>query len=195
MIRYQFLPGDPKDGRIPLEFSEDNQPIPPPGQFVSFHPKGSKSWLGHFQMGSGTLDTVVDHPDGKNVVVVVHGMAYVLDPETRLLDLVLGDGFESIIPVPHLKALVISNGMGFDAVHENNQLWWSSPRISWYGFRGLMVAGDFLVGEAHSSVSDRWYRFKLDLKTGECKDGIYEREAGQFAKIMPEGPPAGGAKA
>lgn len=188
MIRFQILPGNPNDGRLPLEFSEDNGPVPPPGLFVSFHPKDSKSWLGHFQMGTGQLDTVVEHPDGKNIVVVAHGMAYVLDPETRLLELVLGDGFEHIIPVPHLDALVISNGTGFDAV-KNNQLWWSSPRISWFGFRGLMVAGDMLVGEAHSSVSDRWYRFKLDLKTGACTDGIYAREAAQFAHIMPDGPP------
>jgi hypothetical protein len=189
MVRVNILSELPKDRGTHLEFSENNDPVKPPGLIVSVHPKGSKSWVGLFQLGSGSLDTVIDHPDGKHIVVVAHGLAYVIDPDTRLLDVVLGDGFEHILPVPQLKLLVISNGLGFDAVRDS-QLVWSSKRISWWGFRGLMVAGDKLVGEAHSSVSDSWHRFRLDLNTGECNDSVYERESGQFTKIMPESPGA-----
>jgi hypothetical protein len=187
-MRFNILPELPNDGRIVLEFSENNEPVKPPSLIVSIHPKDTKSWTGNFQLGTGSLDTVIDHPDGKNIVVVAHGLAYVIDPHTRLLDMVMGDGFEYLVPVPAMNLLLVSNGLGFDAVRDG-KLVWESKRISWFGFRGLMVAGNFLVGEAFSSLSDRWYRFKLDLNTGECNDGIYEREAAQFTKVMPEGPP------
>ena len=105
-IRHQFLPDDPKDGRIPLEFSENNEPVKPPSLIVSIHPKDTKSWTGNFQLGTGSLDTVIDHPDGKNIVVVAHGLAYVIDPHTRLLDMVMGDGFEYLVPVPAMNLLL-----------------------------------------------------------------------------------------
>ena len=174
-MRFNILPELPNDGRIVLEFSENNEPVKPPSLIVSIHPKDTKSWTGNFQLGTGSLDTVIDHPDGKNIVVVAHGLAYVIDPHTRLLDMVMGDGFEYLVPVPAMNLLLVSNGLGFDAVRDG-KLVWESKRISWFGFRGLMVAGNFLVGEAFSSLSDRWYRFKLDLNTGECNDGIYERD-------------------
>ena len=62
---------------------------------------------------------------------------------------------------------------------------WRSNRISWDGFRNVEVHGTELVGEA-LSLSDSGVPFRLDLLTGRCTDGIYDKEIAHAVPVMPK---------
>jgi hypothetical protein len=61
----------------------------------------------------------------------------------------------------------------FTAIGADNS-GWRSPRISWDGFCNVQVHETELFGEAYTP--DVWVPFKLDLLTGPCTDGVYEKE-------------------
>jgi hypothetical protein len=71
----------------------------------------------------------------------------------------------------------------FHAIKADNTEW-RSNRISWDGFRKVEIRGTELLGEAFSPVSDAWAPFRLDLLTGHCANGIYEKEISRAVQIV-----------
>lgn len=65
--------------------------------------------------------------------------------------------------------------VGFTAIKADGS-GWHSPRISWDGLRIIEIRGTELLGEAYTPSANEWVPFKLDLLTGHCPDGIYEKE-------------------
>jgi hypothetical protein len=56
------------------------------------------------------------------------------------------------IPVPELDAVVLGDDLQFGAIRAEG-LWWQSGRISWDGFRNLVVSGIILTGESYELYS------------------------------------------
>ena len=145
------------------------------GLVVRFYPREAEPWVGNFIGGMTACTIVLDHPNGADVIVVARGEACTIDPERRAIrDRIAGDIGEAI-PLPSLGSVVFQGLTDFTAVRADNSVW-RSPRISWDGFRNIKVHETQLSGEAYTPVCDAWVPFKLDLLTGHCRDGIYEKE-------------------
>jgi hypothetical protein len=53
------------------------------GLVVRFYPKGSDPWIGNFVGGIFDCTTVLDHPNGRDLIVVACGDTCITDPEDR----------------------------------------------------------------------------------------------------------------
>src|SRR5258707_1083864 len=89
---------------------------------------------------------------------------------------------KQVISIPSLGFVIFQGLIDFIAIGADNS-GWLSPRISWDGFRNVEVHETDLLGEAYSPVSDAWVPFQLDLLTGHCTDGIYEKEMARAVRV------------
>jgi hypothetical protein len=175
-MRFEVLPGLPPYGPMAISFTRNGAREHREGLVVRFYPRASEPWVGNFVGGGETAcDVVLDHPNETYVIVVARGEACFVDPERRaVIDRTAGDIMQ-VISLPSLGSVVFQHSTEFIAVRADNS-GWHSPRISWDGFRNIEVRETELLGEAYSPVSDAWAPFRLDLVTGRCTDGIYEKE-------------------
>jgi hypothetical protein len=118
---------------------------------------------------------VLNHPNETDVIVVAQGEACVVDPEKRAVRDRIAGSIEEVISLPSLGSVIFRGLTDFTAIKADNS-GWLSPRISWDGFRNIEVRKAELLGEAYTPIGDVWVPFKLDLLTGHCPDGIYEKE-------------------
>lgn len=174
MLRYQVLQGLPADGPMAVPFGASGHRE---GLVVCFNPETGEAWVGNFRRGYGGWEGVLVYPDGKHAIVVSSGEGYVVDPGTRELVHVFAHSIQYAIELPHLQAVVFWNGLMFEAIRSDG-IWWTSPRVSWDEVRAIKVDGAILRGEASSPVADSnaWVPFALDLLTGHCEGGVYNRD-------------------
>ena len=181
-IRYEILPGLPAYGPMAVPFGAGGWTGAwsghSEGLVVRFYPDLRETWVANFQAGSGEWQGVLEHPNKKDLIVLSRGQGYVVDPESRALVLTLAGNIQDAIELPELDAIIFCDGLGFEAI-KSDGIWWRSPRISWDEIRNIRVAGTILRGEASTPVADvnnAWVPFTLDLTTGQCEDGVYERD-------------------
>lgn len=174
-MRFEILPGLPPYGPMAISFTKNGAREHREGLVVRFYPRGSEPWVGNFIGGMTACNIVLDHPNEAYIIVVAQGEAYVVDPERRsVLDRMAMD-IKQVISLPPLRSVIFQGLTDFIAIKADNS-GWRSPRISWDGFRNIEVHETELLGEAYTPVSDVWVPFTLDLLTGHCTDGIYEKE-------------------
>jgi len=177
-MRFEVLPGLPPYGPMAISFTENGAREHREGLVVRFHPRESEPWVGNFIGGLTPYNIVLEHPNKTHIIVVARGEACIVDPERRaVLDRVSFD-VNQVIPVPSLRSVIFQGSTDFVAIRADNS-GWISPRISWDGFRNVDIREAELFGEAFSSISEAWAPFKLDLLTGRCTNGIYEKDIGQ----------------
>ncbi len=177
MPRYEVLPGFPAYGSVPLPIgSGEAWGGHSEGLVVQFYTNHGEAWVGNFQLGSSGCQAVLEHPDGQHLVVVARGQGYLVDPEIPSQVSRLSDYIQHIVSLPERSAILISDGLGFEAINKDG-VWWQSERISWDEIRNIEVQGPFLRGEASKPTlkGNEWYPFTLDLDTGHCADGIYSK--------------------
>jgi len=180
MLRCQVLPGLPPDGPMALPIGAGGWTGAwgggREGLVVRFYPDNSETWVANFQPGSSGWEGVLEHPNGKHLIVLASGQGYVVDPVAHQLVGTLSGSIQHVIELPDLEAIVFSDGLGFEAI-KSDGIWWSSPRISWDEIRNIKVEGTILRGEASAPTGDgnTWMPFTLDLITGQCVDGVYAR--------------------
>jgi hypothetical protein len=179
MPRYEVLPGLQPEGPMAVPFSAGTSAWGGhrEGLVVRFYPNANEAWVGNFQPGYGGWEGVVQHPDGQHIVVLSRGQGYVVEPDTRQLVLTFPGSIQHVVELTELRAIVFCDGLRFEAIRSSG-IWWSSQRISWDEIRNIKVVGRVLRGEASTPTVDgnQWVPFTLDLMTGQCKDGIYERQ-------------------
>ena len=180
LMRFEILPGLPTHGPMAVSFTERamrGEVEFREGLVVRFFPEKSDPWVGNFLGGMTKCTTVLDHPNGVDVIVVAKGDVCIIDPEARTIKgRIGGDDITSVLPQPSLGLVIFQGYVDFTAVRADNS-GWSSPRISWDGFRNINVQGAKLSGDAYTPVvGDAWVPFTLDLLTGDCTDGVYEKK-------------------
>jgi hypothetical protein len=180
---YQILPGLPADGPMAVPFRANEWSGAwsghSEGLVVRFNPDTPETWVANFQPGSGSggWEGVLEHPNGKHLVVLARGQGYVVDPVTRQCMEVFSGFILDVVELPDLGAILVSDGIRFEAI-KSDGIWWSSPRISWDEIRNIKFEGTILRGEASSPArgDSSWVPFTLDLMTGQCEDGVYESD-------------------
>ena len=142
---------------------------------VEFRNSAEDRWVGNFACGYGTLDVVLTELGDDNVIVVASGAAYIVSAHSRQLVRELGGAIcFSIWFQNELGAMIITNGLWFEAFDATHTLW-QSRRISWDGMRNLETLGLILKGEAclPSVAADQWVPFEINLENGEVLGGSY----------------------
>ena len=181
-MRFEILPGLPPYGPPAISFSERGEREFREGLVVRFYPRNSDPWVGNFLGGIVDYTTVLDHPNGIDVVVVAAGNTCIVDPEHQAIRDRIASDTGRVIPLSSLGLIVFQGLVDFSAVRSDN-LRWTSPRISWDSFRNTDVHETKLTGEAWTPVGDAWVPFTLDLLTGCCTDGIYEIDMARALRV------------
>jgi hypothetical protein len=185
---FELLEGLPTSGPVALPFPDDRRGSFREGLVVRFHTAAGNSWVGNFQRGFARgFDAAIDHPDGRNVIVVAGGDGYFVDPETRRQTHTFGGGICFLQHVPRLNVVVFSDGIQF-ATFSADGSGWNSERISWDGIRNIAIVESTLHGEAWSPIPDAWHPFQLDLLTGKSLGAVYPREIATAVRISPFNP-------
>jgi hypothetical protein len=133
------------------------------------------------------LERVLLHPNEREVIVIASGNLWIVDPESRRAEelLVAVDSlFE--VQAPEGRALILGE-QGLALVRLGSEgLVWHTRRLSWDGFDQLEIRGAELTGLAWEP-SDRWYPFKVDLRTGRSWGGSYfEQDREGWEKLADE---------
>jgi hypothetical protein len=150
---------------------------------------GPSTWLASFAPGHGSYCGVARLWESDDFVVVSHGQAYVVDAAGQELRRCFGGFVEWLLVIPHLDLLVFHNRLWVEGLFSSGFAW-QTRRLSWDGIRALAIDGDALVGEAHDPSAQTWFRFSIDLCTGEAEGGSYGRDSADTSKPSePDGHP------
>jgi hypothetical protein len=131
------------------------------------------SWIGNFAPFLRQWPSSLHAEFGPRFVFVVSGGAgYFVDAEQRQLVRETRSDIQHVWFQRELPALVISNGLWFEAFDPQGTLW-KSRRVSWDWVRNIRREGLTVKGEA-SVPTDEWIPFELDLQTGVASGGSYD---------------------
>ncbi|MBI3450466.1 MAG: hypothetical protein HY049_16310 [Acidobacteria bacterium] len=131
--------------------------------------------MGNFQRGGSGTDVVAVHPDCSQVVVVSRGQAYVVNPAARSAVTLRSNAITQLYRVDELRLLIFDQqGIRYEALGPDG-IRWQTRRLSWDGFRGIVVAGATLSGEAWNAIDHAWNSFSVNLHTGAAEGGAYNR--------------------
>lgn len=169
---FEVLPGLPAYGPLPKLISQTGSPVYREGFVVRFLPGAEGEWVGNFQRGFCSFDDVCMHPDGKHVLVISGGAAYVIDPASQSVTQSFGGDFESCTPLPGSCGLLLSNPLGIELIGPQGRAW-QTRRLACDGLRVLGVSADEVFGEARH-FDDSWHAFRVGLSDGQASGGAYD---------------------
>lgn len=150
------------------------------GLRLKIKPYNSEEWIGIFasDFGIGVGKTAVcSCPEIDSLCVVSDGTAYLgkaSDPKSfkQINKLPVIDIFQDI----ENKFISFVDYFGI-SVYGTNDEQWSSPRISWDGFKDLTLTNGIISGLSRdpSNKNREWVFFSLDLKKRKLDDGSYPK--------------------
>ncbi len=170
---WEVLDGLPVYGPMAEPFSGTGRGTHREGLVVRFSPS-TGSWVGNFQRGLTLLDQVFAHPNGRHVVVVAGGTAYIVEADSHDLIGHFDAQIEQIVSVPENGLVLLGNGLWLEALGPAGTAW-RSRRISWDGMRNVSVDGAIVRGEAYAPEGPQgsWCPFEVDVRTGTVRGGSY----------------------
>jgi len=142
------------------------------GLVIEFTDNSGDRWVGNFARGHGIVCDVRDELGEKAIIVVACGAGYVVDARARCLTRELNGGITGIWYRHGLRAMIVTNGVWFEAFDASTMLW-KSRRLSWDGVRAVEFSAVTVRGEAYSPFSDDWAPFEVSLSDGEVVGGSY----------------------
>lgn len=180
---FRIVDGLPTSGPLALGFPEEFARLGREGLVVEFEsPRGT--WTGNFERGLGGLDLARAHPNGRDVVVLSRGDCWIVDPERRSANQILG-AVEALLDVEDPPGFVLNcQGITLARIGPAGLLW-RTRRLSWDGFDRLEIAGGELTGVAWSAPEDRWIPFEVDLRTGRSNGGSYSMASDEWERLAP----------
>jgi len=169
MLKFKILDHLPPYGPNPEPFGWR---YPREGFVVEFYPEKKPAWVGNFAPGGGGgISDVVEHPNGKHLIVVANGDGYIIDAETRTLQSTFSWGIFYFDLVPELQEIVFGNPIYFFAIGPTG-LRWRTRDIAWGdGIRAIKRNGTNLSGESYNPLYDSWNKFSVNLVDGEAQGG------------------------
>jgi hypothetical protein len=105
-MRFEILPGLPPYGPPAISLTGHGEREFREGLVVRFYPKGSDPWIGNFVGGIFDCTTVLDHPNGRDLIVVACGDTCIIDPEDRAVRDHIASDTGQVIAVPALGLVV-----------------------------------------------------------------------------------------
>src|SRR5690242_18104471 len=108
-LRARILPGLPPCCPAAIGFSATELGLHSEGLVVEFQIDGAPAWVGNFIPGISDFDYVGDHPNGKGVLVISGGQAYLIDPAQRTCSEMLGAAIGGVQTHPSRNWLVLND--------------------------------------------------------------------------------------
>lgn len=145
-----------------------------PGLAVLICDQAEKKWVGHSSAGKESpkgLSLCCAHPDGKGLIVVSHGTAFVVpatDPSTWMgieVRPILGYCAEN-----REKDLVLYGYTDMVGMRADGTMWRTS-RLSWDGLRSVRIVNSFVLGEGWDGSKSAFVLFEVDVTTGASTGG------------------------
>lgn len=170
-MRSHILPGLPGEGPLPKQFSATGQGLFREGYVVEFNPPDANAWVGNFQSGGTQLYRVLEDLDGEAVLVIAGGQGYVVNERSGQLLAQYDRDINFVETHKQSNTLIVGSNKDFTA-YRNNAVLWRTRRISWDGFRNLLVTGEEIQGEAWC-FDNTWHKFSVNLSTGYLTGGSY----------------------
>ena len=126
------------------------------------------SWIASFERGNKGPSTVQLMPGDTHFFVSAAGAGYIIEAETRTLVEKIGDDVVSVgFDDSRTRFFVNHDDRCLQAFGPAGWLW-TSEEIG-LGFRGLMLNGKYLLGEAQRTAEAEWSTFSVDVATGEVR--------------------------
>ena len=174
-MKFEVLPGLPAVGPYPDQFAPEGRPTHSEGFVVRFILGDGSSWVGNFQRCLSRFDVVVPHPNEVDLLVIAGGQAYVIDATSRKRKNVFGGAIVGAHVVAE-RSLVILNhqNIAFEAIGVAGRAW-ESPRLSWDGFKEVLVDSEKIRGLAWK-WDDTWHKFEIDVATGRSLGGSIQQD-------------------
>jgi hypothetical protein len=124
-MNFRELTSLPVYGEMATNFETNGEQ----GFVVEFFPEDSKlNWTGNFRLGINPFCKVIEHPNGKDVLVISGGDILVVNPYTKTLVEEMSSMINSVQELPNQELLCASD---VDIVLINhNGLKWKSTRLS-----------------------------------------------------------------
>jgi hypothetical protein len=177
---FEVLPGLPAEGPYPEQFSGHGG-THREGFVVRVFPDRSAPWVGNFQAGLGGVSRVVPHPDGRTLLVLAGGCAYLVDPEARRLAVPpVDDNVQDVLVFAGQIVFVSFTDVTFLGPGLQR---WRSPRLAWDGLKEVRVEGTTLLALGWDVCGEVWRPVEVDLR-----DGCVLRSAYQFEVMGPPRP-------
>jgi hypothetical protein len=171
MFAARVLSGLPPYGPAALSFPHANAIRE--GFVVEFETEAGVAWVGNFAMLSQGESLVLTDLGPSAVVVVASGTGYLVDAEEQKLIREIGFNLQQLWYVDEIRALVVSNGLWFEAFDVHHTVW-RSRRLSWDGTRSVSRSGMIVTGHALNPITGGWVPFQLNLSTGDVEGGSYD---------------------
>jgi hypothetical protein len=173
MLAARPLPGLPPYGPPALSFPDSDAFRE--GFVVEFTTSSGEMWTGNFAGFDAGGTNSIHSELGPNAVVIVAGSAgYIVDAERRHLIREMGIGITHLWFENDLQAMIVTNGLWFEAFTADRMLW-RSRRFSWDGIRKLERDALTVTGEAYDPTypQESWTAFCVNLETGQVEGGSY----------------------
>jgi hypothetical protein len=165
------LPGLPGYGESLRHYSATGQGMHRDGYVVEFNPSQGQSWVGNFQPGGGNLSDLEEFTANQTTLVVAKGQGYLVDIQSGTLIALYESDINFLLKSAATELVIAGTATDFSAYTGIGKVW-TTRRISWDGFRNLVVNGGELVGESWC-FDDSWLPFKVDLSNGIVTGGAY----------------------
>jgi hypothetical protein len=162
-VSFEILPGLPATGPYPEQFSRHGG-THREGFVVRVVPEFGEPWTGNFQGdGYAQRSAVFHHPDGRHLIVVARGVAYVVDPATRRLSDTFSCQLEEAIETD--ARVVLATGCEIIEVSPVGR--WTSPQVSLDGIKDLRLDGDRVHASGWLAGDEPLRPIEIDLATHE----------------------------
>jgi hypothetical protein len=168
---FETLDSLPPYGPLPVPFTATGQGTHREGFVVRLVPDDGPPWVGNFQGGWGPLTRALRHPNGRSLVVIAAGQAYVIDAHTKAMEDEFGADLHSIIEIQEPPSLVFVGLTDLKVLQAAGR--WNTRRLSWDGFDKVRAEGSRIVGEAWEPGDEVYFPFTVDLNTRAVTGGSY----------------------
>ena len=173
MFHLTLLPGLPAYGPMPTAFPVEWGRLGREGKVVEFKTDVG-TWVGNFKPGLGGINLAGMHPNGRDAVIIAAGDLWVVNPDTRVGQLLL-PAIDAAMEVQEPTGWIFS-WQGLALVRLGSLgIVWHTRRLSWDGFDQLRVDQGEVKGLAWSP-DDQWHPFCVDLGTGRSTGGSFGSE-------------------
>ena len=135
------------------------------GLVVEFTPQDAPAWIGNFREGQTSLVHLDHHPNGREVVVIAAGEAWIVDPVQRTGRHLCPDAEHAWFAANPTR-LVVGTGRAFLCLDANGERWRTPDLTRRPGFEGLRLEIDRVHGKAWADATDTWVPFSINLQSG-----------------------------